>query len=649
MKTHTNAFKNQIKEFGRELDSIITYTLDNSTIELGGEQLNSVSPHYESAILKSTMRQLDIDSNEDIPIGTVVNYQFGVKVRDDEVQNYKDNYDYVNFGNYIVYKSEKQEDTQSYKITCYDKMLNAMTNYIDIGITYPITIRNYINAICTHLGITFKNANGTFANYNREIPEERYLDENGDSLGYTFRDVLDELAQVTASTICINEVDDELEIRYITNSNDTIDEEYLKDVNVNFGEKYGPINTIVLSRSSDTDNIYYPDPLPQNPFELKISENQIMNFEDRADYLPDIYNKLNGLEYYISDYSSTGICYYNVCDRYNVSIGENTYSCIMLNDEVNVTQGLEEHIYADMPEETVTEHKYSTEAEKEIRKASIIINQKISQVDIRGKTINLDADNIQITSPNFKVTSDGQIISTSGTIGGYKIGETELYAETFASHDFTQTDLDKIRNYLFFPETYPLTPEELELYDLNNDGVVNSSDLFLMRKWVDFGVTTQNSAKIIMSTGNDIFDNAYKLEDGNGNEIVKIGFDGLKYRGGDILSSHELYDDPAGTNGNIILSDDASKYEKIIIYYTIPDYNYVCGSQTIYDPTNNPIILSENVPNSGNSRIYLLGTTLSISGANLTVLQSYGFAMQASPYSVGTTNKFYITRIEGYK
>lgn len=227
MKTHTNNFKNNLIKFGRELDSKITYTQNGTQVELGAEDLNSITPHYEGGILKSVMKQLDIDSNVEIPLGTILTYQFGVKVGNQ--------YEYINFGNYIVYKAEKQEDTDSWQITCYDKMLYAMKDYENLGVTYPITVRNYINELCNKIGLTFKNASGTFANYNKTIPNELYLDENGKSLGYTFRDVLDELAQVTASTICINETDDQLEIRYINNTNDTIDEEYLKDVNVNFG------------------------------------------------------------------------------------------------------------------------------------------------------------------------------------------------------------------------------------------------------------------------------------------------------------------------------------------------------------------------------------------------------------------------------
>jgi hypothetical protein len=208
MKTHTNDFKNTIKQFGKEIDSIITYTSGGQTIELGKEQLNSITPHYEGSILKSTMKQLDIDSNVEIPEETIINYQFGLKVGNE--------YEYLNYGNYVVYKVEKQEDTNSYKITCYDKMLYSMIPYESLSVEYPITIKDYLTAICDKLGLSLKN--DYFTNYDKTIQSELYLDSEGNSLDYTFRDVLDEIAQATGSTICINEETDELEVRYINNT-----------------------------------------------------------------------------------------------------------------------------------------------------------------------------------------------------------------------------------------------------------------------------------------------------------------------------------------------------------------------------------------------------------------------------------------------
>ena len=426
MKAHTSNLKNQIKTMGRELDSKISYTLNGVNVELGKEQLNSITPTYQGALLKSVMKELDIDSNVYIPEKTILNYQFGVKVNGE--------YEYINFGNYVVYKAEKQEDTNSYKLTCYDKMLYSMVDYEKMNITYPISIRDYIKAICDKLGLTFANASDTFANYDKQIQNELYLDEDENSLGYTFRDVLDELSQVTASCICING-NDELEIRYINDTNDTIDEEFLKDVNVKFGEKFGAVNTVVLSRSADSDNVYYPETLPENPYEFKISDNQIMNFNDRSDYLPDIYEKLNGLEFYINDFSSTGICYYELLDRYNVKIGDNTYSCIMLNDEINITQGLEENVFTEMPEETKTDYTKADKTDRKVNQTYIIANKQKGEIELVTREINSVKNdlsnnyyNIEQSNVLIQNATDG-LMNTLSQVGGNNLLRNTFFYE----------------------------------------------------------------------------------------------------------------------------------------------------------------------------------------------------------------------------
>lgn len=368
MKAHTIDFKNEIKRFGREIDSKIMY----GTTELGKEQLNSVTPHYESSLLKSVMKQLDIDSNVEIPLETVINYQFGVKVGN--------SYEYLNYGNYVVYKTEKQEDTRSWKITCYDKMLYAMKDYESLGITYPITIKNYLSALCTKLGLTL--ASNDFVNEDKEIASELYLDSQGNSLGYTYRDVLDELSQVVAGVICINE-DDEVEIRYPNETNDTIDEEMLKDVNVNFGEKFGPVNSVVLSRSAESDNIYRKDDesIEENGLtEIKIKDNQILNGNNRDEFIDGIFNRLKGIEYYVNDYVSTGIAYLELLDFYKVKIDNNTYKCLMLNDELDVTQGLEEPIYAEGMEYSETDYKHASKTDRTINQAYIIAKKNNAEI-----------------------------------------------------------------------------------------------------------------------------------------------------------------------------------------------------------------------------------------------------------------------------
>ena len=216
MKAHTTGFKENLIELGRELRGIITY--NNTTLE---EEIYSITPHYNADLLKSVMKQLDLELSVDIPLNTIINCQIGIKVNN--------NYEMLNYGNYVVFNSEKQEDTGTYKITCYDKLLYSMKQNEDLGITYPISIKNYLRAVASKIGLTV--ANQTFNNEDLTIPSELYL-----GLEYTYRDILDEIAQATGSIIALNE-NDEIEVRYPTQTNDIIDEDFLKDVNVDFRTK----------------------------------------------------------------------------------------------------------------------------------------------------------------------------------------------------------------------------------------------------------------------------------------------------------------------------------------------------------------------------------------------------------------------------
>ena len=439
MKVHTNAFKEQIKEMGKELDSLITF----DSTELGSEQLNSVTPSFESSILKSAMKMLEIDSNVEIPKGSVVNYKFGVKVNGV--------YEYLDFGNYIVYSVEKQEDTMSYKVVCYDKMLNAMKDYVSLqNGTFPMTIRSYIKNLCLDCGLTFKNTEDEFANYDKVLTSDIYA-----GLDYTYRDIFDELSAVTGGTICLDK-EDNVEVRYITDTLDTIDEEYLKDINVNFGEKYGPVNSIVLSRSGESDNVYLQDEesvATNGLTELKIIDNQIMNLNNRADYLPDILGKLNGLEYYTNDFSSTGITYYDICDKYNVKIGENIYSCVMFNDEILVTQGLEENVFTEMPEETKTDYSKSDKDDRRINQAYIIVDKQNQQINALLSQVEENSEKIV----KFDATIEDIKSSVSTT-------ET-LVKDLENSIDLFSVDLSQYT--LTIPTDSSKKPLETRNYDVN--------------------------------------------------------------------------------------------------------------------------------------------------------------------------------------
>ncbi len=329
-----------------------------------------------------------------------------------------------------------------------------------------------------------------------------------------------------------------LKLNYSTKSLlEEINEEFLKDKNVKFSNKYGPITRVVLSRSEDTDIIYRRDEesIATNGLcEFKIKDNLIMLGNDREDYIDEIFNQLNGLEYYINDFNSIGITYLEPLDIYNVVIGENIYKCLLLNDEIKIQQGLEESIYTEQPEETTTNYKTSSKTDKEVSfivdKQRGSINAKVSKgevineinldesgasinadkISLTGKTIALTSDSINISSNNFNVDTNGNlncsnanvsgtITSSNGTIGtwtidnnglsntnGFYIVNKNVSGTSFGfSNIYTMSDILICSLIIQGIISISSGTPEFDHYDVNKDGQINSQDLLIIRNMMN--------------------------------------------------------------------------------------------------------------------------------------------------------------------
>lgn len=245
----------------------------------------------------------------------------------------------------------------------------------------------------------------------------------------------------------------------------------------------GPINSIVLARAGESDKIYKKD---QNSIELNglcelmIKENQFMNFNDRVDYLQELSEKLFGVEYYLNDFVSTGIMYYDLLDMYNVEIFGKTYNCLMLNDEQDITQGLEENIHTDRPEKSETDYTKADKTDRKINQTNLIVdkqNQQItalvtSNTELNQKTaqLRIDVDTIagEISDiADVTTTADG-----NGTI-------------TFENVNESEPILIKIH-----PQTNDLIPLYLD------DNIYLSDDLYMHNIELYFKNTTDDTETI---------------------------------------------------------------------------------------------------------------------------------------------------------
>lgn len=351
MKNHTQEFKEQIKNLGRQQDVLIEYTINDEKHTLTVENINSVTPSFESDLLKSVMKQLEIDSNINIPLGTEISFKWGLLVNGA--------FEYLDYGKYIVYSSEKQEDNNSYIITCYDKLINSMKDYEKLDITYPITVREYIIKLAEKLGLEFKNAEDKFVNYDKELTQDFF-----EGIGFTYRDVLDDLAEVTASVICLDN-EDKLELRDI---NDTAYYKTAEGENINI---QGSINLPFEVFKVTGNSVQEGEPTPEAPVEIQ-------NVEGNVDIT--VCNK-NLLKIENNSYTTSGITIeidngvYNVTNNntsttttfeiptntllkkgtYTMSTNSNSpqYPCMQLRDSNNQVIGTD-MVYSDNGVKTFT-------------------------------------------------------------------------------------------------------------------------------------------------------------------------------------------------------------------------------------------------------------------------------------------------------
>lgn len=276
----------------------------------------------------------------------------------------------------------------------------------------------------------------------------------------------------------------------------------------------------MLARAGESDKIYKKD---QNSIELNglcelmISENQFMNFNDRSDYLQGLADKLFGVEYYLNDFVSTGIMYYDLLDMYGVKIFGKTYNCLMLNDEQNITQGLEENIHTDRPETSETDYTKADKTDRKINQTNLIVDKQnkkiegiISQIGDRSeKTTTITAD---IDGLDSKVTN---IADLTNTVSGTKTITLENCVEG------KLLELNIIGNNTVFGNfLYPandLYPSDT-LYP-SGDSRIIVTDKDGNTKIYELGITD------VLRQKNNVYDE-YILKDGKAKVIRRINKDG---------------------------------------------------------------------------------------------------------------------------
>lgn len=406
MKTISNDFKQALTKFGRQYKNIIDVydnlllssqdgdilltennmeiiaktSAQDVAIEINDENIYSIKLITKGELLSTLMKELDFESSINLDVGSMVDYKTGLKVNE-----LTGEYEYLDFGKFIIYKKEFNQDTKNYNYICYDLMLKTMVNVGNEFSFQGTVFGNLIlPKICEILAIDFDDS---VYDYTTEEPTDYGSIKN---LQYeidinivkqnkmTYRDLLNIFCQYFGVSMYMD--NNELKIKllgskkydgedwYIDNTDpiivDTISKDFMKDKNVIFKSLYGPINAMTITGTDETTQKYIENTqsIEANGitlFEIKnnllFSNNEI--WEQYKDIMAsNIFSMVDDVTFQLCDFSTTGILYLEWLDYFNVVIDNNTYKCLFLNSEITIKQGINEDIYTELPEKNVSEY-----------------------------------------------------------------------------------------------------------------------------------------------------------------------------------------------------------------------------------------------------------------------------------------------------
>lgn len=329
------------------------------------DNLISYSINAEGGLCKSVMRKLEAKYLGDHNLlGKWVSAGFGVKLASGA-------YDYLNYGSFLVSELTITKETGETNIVAYDRMINAMRPYTKLNVEYPIDLYSYTVLLCEACGLELGNT--SFA-VNGDWAIERDLWENIN--GITYRDIFVQIAQATAST-CIIGNDDKVYFKPLTETGERLT--YDNMFKLNLEDKYGEINSVVLARTPQEDNVYERDEASiqiNGLTEFKIENNEILD-KNRENAVKAIFDALNGVSYYPFEATTEGLGWYEIGDCFTIKTDTgDEFNTALFNFSITVDGSLKETLKATAETKTQTQYQYATTLSKRVKNTEIIVNKQ---------------------------------------------------------------------------------------------------------------------------------------------------------------------------------------------------------------------------------------------------------------------------------
>lgn len=407
MRTISTAFRNAMKAPVKQMTGVL-HISDVDEITSADDLISFTVDGQAKSVGKSVLRKLTAKylGTRNI-VGTTIEVKYGVLVGTD--------YEFESFGKFLVTQCETDKENGTTTLTAYDKMVYSILNYQATLFTYPTTISGLLTQLSAATGIELETDDVPFGEL--AIEEDLYANISGTQ----YRNIIEDIAILGGGIAMINQ-NDKLEFRNIktpTNTVDTLTYADLKKLKIS--DKYGEVNSLVLSRQPQEDNVILQNETSiadHGMTEIKIVNNEIID-KRREDVAADIFPYFDGTTYYPFNATTTGFGWYEAGDKILITDDEAvTRESRVMGSKVTIDGSIQETLFSDEPTKTETNYARAGGLDNRIKNTEI-------QVDKQQQTITSVVQDFEtlegVTNENFtsifqNLTTIIQSVQNSGGI-----------------------------------------------------------------------------------------------------------------------------------------------------------------------------------------------------------------------------------------
>ena len=303
----TDKFKQAMKEPVKMVTASLV--LDDNTVITGQDKLIKITIDSSGHLFGTATSVINIEL-----FGTdynLVDHTFSV-VAKTLIDAVNDTWEEANLGLFYVEESTADFEKKTTRIKGYDLMGKlAKTPYNSGTIQFPCTVKELINQLAGRFDFTVDTNLDNLPNITYQIPEDLYAKISS----CTYRDILGEIAGATATIAVFN--GKTLSFRDSKKKPDE-DEIWTYDnlKTLRYKPKYGPVNSLVLARTPQEDNVAVADNTSvanNGRTEVKLANNEILD-DDRRKLITPIFNSVKDFSHHPFEAETTGFGWYKPGD-----------------------------------------------------------------------------------------------------------------------------------------------------------------------------------------------------------------------------------------------------------------------------------------------------------------------------------------------